>query len=305
MEKIKLRVLCAAVIAVFSCAWVFAQDADTPKQKTYVIYDSTGRTEVTVTLLPNKGTSEEAPVKNIFGNYDVMLIAGGAVAVFFLLTLTALSGFIFIAVTKLPKRIDSKSADIKNHLDGKITELKDALSGLRSANSQPVSSLSSAETMRLNKELTEVKAERDRLRAQCNTLQTENTALRTEKRTSDSIASGSLDPKDVFNSWAANPAVSPLPKAFHYIDGDMHIRTKRTLAESMSPESKWITNRVGANKYLFPNPNSFNQMTNIGELYKMDQAKLKGRGQNKIKIVKPCDMTADGYIEFAGELEIL
>jgi len=123
------------------------------------------------------------------------------------------------------------------------------------------------------------------------------------KKMTESITSGSLGVIEAFNLWAASPYI-PLPEAFHYIEGEINIRTKREIRESAG-ETKWITNRSGAKKYLFPNPNSFNQMTNILELYKMDQAKLKGRGQNKIKITTPCEMTKEGFVEFAGELELL
>jgi uncharacterized repeat protein (TIGR02543 family) len=118
------------------------------------------------------------------------------------------------------------------------------------------------------------------------------------------ITSGSLSVMDAFNLWAENPSNPLPPEVFYYIEGEMKIRVKREIKESAA-ETKWITNRKGTKKYLFPNPNSFNQMTDIHELYKMDQAKLRGRGQNKIKIIIPCEMTKDGFIEFPGELELL
>jgi hypothetical protein len=123
------------------------------------------------------------------------------------------------------------------------------------------------------------------------------------KKITESLTSGKLDVIEAFNQWAANP-VGPLPEAFYYIEGEMNIRTKHELKE-ISVSSKWIINRKGTRKYLFPSPNSFNQMTNILELYKMDLTKLKGKGQNKIRIITPCEMTKDGFVEFAGELELL
>jgi hypothetical protein len=128
--------------------------------------------------------------------------------------------------------------------------------------------------------------------------------VNTQRRITQDIVSGKLGIKDAFNLWAENPSI-PLPsEAFYYIEGEMNIRTKREIKES-AVETKWITNRRGTQKYLFPNPNSFNQMTNILELYKMDQARLKGRGQNKIKIITPCEISASGFVEFPGELELL
>jgi uncharacterized repeat protein (TIGR02543 family) len=118
------------------------------------------------------------------------------------------------------------------------------------------------------------------------------------------ITSGNISVPDAFNRWAASPSITLLPETFCYIEGEMGIRSPREIRES-DIETKWITNRQGAQKYLFPNPNSFYEMTDIHNLYKMDQTKLKGKGQNKIKIVKPCEMTKDGFVPNAGELELL
>ena len=105
-----------------------------------------------------------------------------------------------------------------------------------------------------------------------------------------------------FNVWAANPAV-PFPAAFSFIAGDFRIRTTQQIIETPE-ESKWITNRGGGQKYLLPNPNSFNQMTVSDFLYKIIGT-AKPKGQNKIRIIKPCAMTNDGFVEFSGELQIL
>ena len=110
----------------------------------------------------------------------------------------------------------------------------------------------------------------------------------------------------MFNAWAANPA-RLLPQGFSYVSGDFNIRTQQPMPLASAP-TKWIINVTGPKKYLLPNPNLFHPNTNIGELYKMDQTRLKPAGQNKIKIVVPCvmtDNTGPGYIEFAGELTLL
>jgi uncharacterized repeat protein (TIGR02543 family) len=118
------------------------------------------------------------------------------------------------------------------------------------------------------------------------------------------VTSGSRSVMDAFNLWAGNPS-TPLPhEIFYYIEGEMYIRSPREIKESAG-ETKWITNRIGAQKYLFPNPNSFNPNTDIHLLYKMDQARLKEKGQNKIRITTSCKMTKDGFVEFSGELELL
>jgi uncharacterized repeat protein (TIGR02543 family) len=127
--------------------------------------------------------------------------------------------------------------------------------------------------------------------------------LSEQKTITRGITSGSLSVTDAFNLWAKNPSI-PLPReAFYYIEGDMKILTKREIKEA-ARETMWITNRIENKKYLFPNPNLFDQMTEI-DLYKMDPVKLKRRGQNKIKIIIPCEMTKDGFVEFPGELELL
>jgi cell division protein FtsL len=129
-------------------------------------------------------------------------------------------------------------------------------------------------------------------------------SLTEQKAIARSITSGSLDITDGFNLWAKNPSVPLSREIFYYIEGEMNIRAKREIKES-AVETKWITNRSGNKKYLFPNPNSFHPMTNISEFYKMDLSKLKGRGQNKIQIITPCEMTNDGFVEFRGEVELL
>jgi myosin heavy subunit len=106
-----------------------------------------------------------------------------------------------------------------------------------------------------------------------------------------------------FNQWAANPTIM-FPAEFYFVSGEFRIRTRQELEET-NDETKWITNRSGGKNYLFPNPNSFDQTTDILELYRMDQTKLKPKGQNKIRIIKVCEMTKDGFIEFQGELELL
>jgi hypothetical protein len=123
------------------------------------------------------------------------------------------------------------------------------------------------------------------------------------RKEQEEIARGMLDPVTLYNNWAAYPA-SRLPQTFYYLKGEMRIRTTQPVVESVS-ETRWITNRYGDKKYLFPNPNSFDQMTDISELYRMEMDMLKPRGQNKIKIIEPCEMSNAGFINYPGELTIL
>ena len=107
-----------------------------------------------------------------------------------------------------------------------------------------------------------------------------------------------------FNEWAANP-ISIIPVEFSYLAGDFSIRMNQQDLTETVEETKWIINRGGEKKYLLPNPNLFDPMTNISELYKMDLNLLKVKGRNKIKIITPCEISSSGFIEFAGELKIL
>jgi uncharacterized protein YoxC len=120
----------------------------------------------------------------------------------------------------------------------------------------------------------------------------------TEKR-----PSSTGDPVSDFNVWASNP-VSRLPGNFYYLENDMRIRKSQPLTTSTT-ETKWISNKDAGKKYLFPNPNFFDQMTDISELYTMDLTKLRPRGQNRIIITKPCEMSDSGYINYQGELTLL
>jgi ABC-type transporter Mla subunit MlaD len=106
-----------------------------------------------------------------------------------------------------------------------------------------------------------------------------------------------------FNSWAANPT-GHIPPGFAFLDGNFKILTKQPLTKTKE-ETNWITNENGEKKYLFPNPNSFDQMTDICELYAMNQNMLKEKGRNKIEITTACEISASGWIDFAGKLKIL
>ena len=106
-----------------------------------------------------------------------------------------------------------------------------------------------------------------------------------------------------FNNWASCPNLT-LPPEFTYVTGDFRIRTNQQEFTETQEKTKWIINRRGTKTYLLPNPNSFDQMTNL-DLYEMDLNMLKGKGKNKIKIITPCEISSSGFIEFMGKLQIL
>lgn len=109
---------------------------------------------------------------------------------------------------------------------------------------------------------------------------------------------------DDFNKWAASP-VPVLPSGFSYTEGEFRIRAKNAYRLSSSNGSKWIVNTKGGKKYLLPNPLSFDQMTNISELYAMNRVHLRGKGQNRMRVKKPCEMADNGWIDYPGELQLL
>jgi DNA repair exonuclease SbcCD ATPase subunit len=105
-----------------------------------------------------------------------------------------------------------------------------------------------------------------------------------------------------FNTWSSNP-INQLPANFKYIKGVIKARSEQLLEESVY-ETNWISNRDGGKIYLFPNPRIFDELTDIREVYKITGT-LKSKGQNKIRITKPCEIGDKGYINYPGELQIL
>jgi hypothetical protein len=118
------------------------------------------------------------------------------------------------------------------------------------------------------------------------------------------IQNGSVNPLVVFNAWAANPG-GELPSILYYMKGEPRIRVTQQLPESTTGPTKWISNRTGSKKYLLPNPNLFDDRTDISELYKMDMGSLKPKGQNKVKAIDPCEMSDTGFINYPGKLQLL
>ena len=163
-------------------------------------------------------------------------------------------------------------------LERKIDELKRQNIGIR----QPVASPSPKETVVPQKEA-------------AISLKT------TESPTRQTIYTNNILEK--FNNWASNPS-SELPREFSYLEGEIKMRTAQYPRET-SAKTQWICNKSGEKKYLFPNPNFFDQMTDISDLYLMDVNRLREKGRNKIKVTIPCEMMDSGYINFQGRLELL
>jgi len=315
MEKNKLRPAVAIFLFIFSFACVFAQEGaatDENGDKNAVNNEKTENDESDLSVSDGQDEASEAPKpvakgKNkkvnftaIFANLPLKYIIAGSV-------LLVMAALFLISHFYLRNLIYAETDDLKMYVDEAIEKIQQKYDTQYNSIVNKAQHSSNTEDMRdtiaaLEKNISGLRNEISVL-GDLRDLSSKVNTLYSGKRITESIASGKLDVTEAFNLWAANP-VGPLPDAFYYIDGEIKIRTKREIKES-AVETKWITNRNGTKNYLFPNPNSFNQMTNIPELYKMDQAKLKGKGQNKIRIITPCEMTKDGFVEFVGELELL
>jgi len=305
-----IRLAVALFLFVFSCACIFAQeDTVTNENGDKEAVEETENSEIIPPVLEEPNTAPEE-IKSVneeknkaATSYALNLPWEYIIATAILLVVIAL---FLISHLSLRKLIRAETANLKKDVDETIKNIEKQYN----AQSNSIASIprysSNTEDIRdirdtiatLEKNISGLRSEISILRE----LKSKVDELYSGKRLTEGIVSGKLDVTEAFNVWAGNP-VGPLPDAFYYIDGEINIRTKREIKESA--DGKWISNRNGTKKYLFPNPNSFNQMTNIPELYTMDQSKLKGKGQNKIRIIIPCEMTKDGFVEFAGELELL
>jgi len=112
------------------------------------------------------------------------------------------------------------------------------------------------------------------------------------------------DPVYVFNQWAQNPHL-PLPEYFTYVNiTKLEFRIKQEFFDTRT-ETEWIRNTISERKYLFPNPNKINNLSGpIDKFYKVTGTR-KAEGLNSIKIINPCEIKEDNYIEFQGNLLIL
>ena len=124
-----------------------------------------------------------------------------------------------------------------------------------------------------------------------------------ERAVQGAIRDGDNNPVSLFNIWASNPK-SALPSSFYYVSGEPKLRTTQILNET-SNETAWIKNRIGEKIFLFPNPNTFEQMTDITGIYKMELEFLKPKGQNRIKVIEACEVYENDFISYPGKLDII
>ncbi|MDR3266056.1 MAG: hypothetical protein LBT24_00600 [Tannerella sp.] len=201
-----------------------------------------------------------------------------------------------LMVESVGKKIDT----LKNEVDTKISPLKTEIAGCKT------------QTASLRIEIENCRTQVSPLRAEIDSINKKLSAptpLKMAREAAGPYSNGSaasaFDNVILmnFNGWASSPT-SLLPSAFSYVTGEFHLRATSQQFSQTAQETAWIMNRE-RQKMLFPNPRLLDPMRDISELYKMDQSKVKPKGENKICIKKPCIITDTGYIEFPGELELL
>jgi hypothetical protein len=307
MEEIKLRLSFVIFLLLFSFSCIFAQDnADTNESgnEVSVIEEDVNiknNSSVSEDLESSPEATESVTVKKAKKNTFTFIKRIPLIYIITCSLLLVMAALIVLSHLYLRKLIHKETGNRKKDIDETIKNIEQKFDGKYNGIINKPQYSSNIDDMRdkynfLERDVSGIKNEISILKNKVETLYS-------GKKITENVSSGNLSPAEAFNLWSASP-YGPLPEVFYYIEGKMNIRTKRDIKESMK-DTLWITNRKGQKKYLFPNPNLFDQMTNIMELYKMDQSKLKGKGQNKLKIITPCEMTKDGFVEFAGELELL
>jgi myosin heavy subunit len=147
-------------------------------------------------------------------------------------------------------------------------------------------------------------AENKRLNDEINKIKSLEKSIQTKDNKNSASQRKSIDNRvlSAFNTWAARPSVT-LPDNFFYVEGDINIRTKQEIKNTRDV-TEWISYKGDGIQYLFPNPNLFNDRTNIGYLYegKMDNLKPSG---NRIEVLEPCEAGENGFIEFLGKFRLL
>ncbi|GMO52837.1 MAG: hypothetical protein Pg6C_19040 [Treponemataceae bacterium] len=247
--------------------------------------------------LTNLKNREADVIRVLIVTQGVFALFGIALVVLNIFSLNAARKKIPAIIQEKTKELIKKQEDTEQSLNEKYNSIISLISCFSNAESSPFISAQDNNSARIESAIYAICDD-------IHSIKQDIFHLTEDKRIARGIEGGYLDPVAEFNNWAANPA-NPLPKAFYYIEGDMRIRAPRELKESAAADVKWITNREGAKKYLLPNPNSFNQVTDILELYAMDQSKLKSKGQNRIRIITPCAMANNGFVNMPGELDIL
>ena len=206
-------------------------------------------------------------------------------------------------IFSISRDFSQKSIDLENKIAVMEQNYK-VLEKINNTNSQRIASLES-KNWELSQKISEIETKTLELSQKISENETKNDLSQSTPRPQPGNESYDQTDKIInsFNSWASSPDIV-LPRDFSYVTGDFKIRTNQQDFEETREETKWIINRKGAKIYLLPNPNSFDQMTNL-DLYEMDLNMLKGKGKNKIRIITPCEISSSGFIEFKGKLQIL
>jgi uncharacterized coiled-coil protein SlyX len=112
------------------------------------------------------------------------------------------------------------------------------------------------------------------------------------------------DPVAAFNQWAQNPHLE-LPQYFTYVTiVKLELRTKQEFTDTTT-ETEWVRNIIGEKKYLFPNPNTIDNLSGpIDKLYKVAGTR-KAKGTNSVKITSACQIKEGNFIEYQGELTLI
>jgi uncharacterized repeat protein (TIGR02543 family) len=220
----------------------------------------------------SKLEEEIEKLKTGIKNSEYTLFLSLVVTGIFTLLLTALSIILLLSVKSAKKeirRLDAKSEDkygqIYRDFTQKLADITEKPPHGPSISGSSPPDFSAKDVSDIKNELGDVQNRIQEIEIDTRNLKEDVCGLKDRKTTTDGIASGNLSVEDVFNRWAANPS-NPLSfETFYYIKGEMNIRSPCEIRES-AVETKWITNRQGAKKYLFPNPNLFDQMTDIHNL---------------------------------------
>jgi uncharacterized repeat protein (TIGR02543 family) len=282
---------------------------DTPVEGDITVYAKWDTMEPVPDSSPTENLSESSGKKSDDKNIEkpapasLLLLVIEGTLVLFMAVLVVLNIILLLMIKKKIRRIDEKINAVEEKYDN-VEQKFAGYDSILEKQSHQFSSIERSSFGSSQENVSGLKKEIAGIQNRMWEIEKKVHILNEQKIITQGIASGNLDVKDAFNHWAKNPSLPLPPEAFYYVEGDMKILTKREIKES-ARETMWITNRKGDKKYLFPNPNLFDQMTSIFDLYKMDPTRLKGRGQNKIKIITPCEMAKNGFVEFPGELELL
>jgi len=171
--------------------------------------------------------------------------------------------------------------DLKD-LSGKISEIQIKINNL------------TVENKKLKEEIEQLKEKKSNVSV--------TASIEDNKRSSVSIPADNTI--KIFNDWAREPITRP-PSQFTFADGELKLREKQNIKETSNINSLWIINKSGTIKYLFPNPNAIDGIGgDIDPVYTVTGTR-KAKGQNRINILKACEIKDGGWIEFKGELSLL